>query len=180
MTLRGAALATLLGAASAFVPVASQPASQAGCGGDPAFHALDFWLGTWRVTAGGAYAGTDTVTAELGGCAVVERWSDADGGSGMSLFAYDAFSGAWTQTWVTDRATRVGGLKFKTLVARYADGGTRFQGTLPAPPGHRPILDRTTLAPQPDGTVRQIIEQSVDGGDTWKTGFDAVYSPAKP
>lgn len=151
----------------------SPPAS---CSADPGFHALDFWLGTWQVTANGAYAGSDDVTAELAGCAVMERWTDSDGSHGLSLFVYDAFEGRWTQTWVTDRATGIGGLKFKTLVARYPGGGTRFQGTLPAPAGHRPVLDRTTLTPLKDGTVRQVIEYSTDGGTTWTNAFDAIYS----
>jgi hypothetical protein len=149
-----------------------------GCAGDPAFHILDFWLGTWRVTADGRYAGTDVVTSELGGCAVVEKWADADGSRGLSLFVYDSFSGRWQQTWVTGLATRAGGLKYKTLVARYSNGGVRFQGILPAPPGKPPILDRTTLTPLINGTVHQVIEISRDGGSTWAATFDAIYAHA--
>ncbi len=154
------------------------PAS-AGCPSDPAFHALDFWLGTWRVTAGGRYAGTDVVASELGGCAVVEKWTGADASLGMSLFVYDAFSGSWHQTWVTELATHVGGLKYKTLVALYSNGGVRFQGILPAPPGEPPILDRTTLTPLANGTVHQAIEISRDGGNTWAMTFDAIYAHAR-
>jgi hypothetical protein len=160
-------------------PVRAQSKATA-CTADPAFHILDFWLGSWRVTSDGKYAGSDEVTSELGGCAIMERWSDADGSHGMSLFVYDSFVGTWSQTWVTDLATHVGGLKFKTLVAQYPNGGTRFQGTLPVPPGKRPILDRTTLTPQPDGAVRQVIEFSTDGGTSWKASFDATYVRAKP
>jgi hypothetical protein len=36
-------------------------------------------------------------------------------------------------------------------------------------------LDRTTLAPEHDGSVRQKIEVSSDGGNTWRTTFDASY-----
>jgi hypothetical protein len=28
---------------------------------------------------------------------------------------------------------------------------------------------------QPDGSVRQIVERSADGGATWKTGIDLHY-----
>jgi len=45
--------------------------------------------------------------------------------------------------------------------------------------GH-PTPDRTTLTPQADGTVRQIIEQSDDGGTSWRATFDAVYRRSKP
>ena len=147
----------------------------AACTAVAAFHALDFWIGRWRVTVHGAYAGTDVVTRELNSCAVMEHWSDADGGKGFSLFAYDSFSGTWHQTWVTDRATSIGGIKYKTLVYTYPGGGTRFQGILPAPPSHAPILDRTTLLPVGKTAVHQIIEISTDGGQHWRTTFDALY-----
>jgi hypothetical protein len=145
------------------------------CAAMAAFHTLDFWVGRWRVTVKGIYAGTDVVTRELSSCAVMERWNDADGGKGFSLFAYDAFSGQWRQTWVTDRATSIGGIKYKTLVYVYPGGGTRFQGILPAPPSQAPILDRTTLLPVGKQTVHQIIEISSDGGQHWRTTFDALY-----
>jgi hypothetical protein len=153
-----------------------QPSAAAACGSSAPYHALDFWLGTWRVTERDAYAGTDIVTSELSGCAVIERWTDADGSHGISLFLYDPFAGRWSQTWITDVASQVGGLKYKALVARYRGGGVRFQGALPAPAGTPPLLDRTTLTPLPNGTIRQVIELSRDGGDSWSTRFDAVYT----
>jgi hypothetical protein len=107
---------------------------------------------------------------------ITERWTDADGSKGFSLFIYDVNSGSWKQTWVTDRATSVGGLKYKTLVYTYPDGGTRFEGILPSPPGHKPILDRTTLRPLSKDRVHQVIEISRDGGEHWLTGFDAIYT----
>jgi hypothetical protein len=159
------------------LPAGARPQGTAPtCDSEAAFHALDFWIGTWRVTVDGTYAGDDTVTSELSRCAVMERWSDADGSHGVSLFVYDSFGGNWKQTWVTDRATAIGGLKYKTLVARYPNGGTRFEGTLPVPAGHRPVLDRTTLTPLANGTVRQVIEYSTDGGTTWTNAFDAIYT----
>lgn len=132
------------------------------------------------MTAGGQFAGNDRVTSELRGCAVREEWTDADGGSGSSLFFYDAFAGHWQQIWLTDDSIRIGGLKYKTLVGTYANGGVRFQGLLPEPAGKDPLLDRTTLAPNADGTVHQLIELSRDGGATWKPSFDAIYARVTP
>lgn len=175
-------MAVAIGAAIALTTGSSQAQNSApqSCASQTAFHALDFWVGTWRVTSGGVYAGTDVVTSELGGCAVIERWADADGSHGISLFLYDSFIGRWTQTWVTDQATREGGLKYKTLVAQYPNGGTRFQGILPALPGKKPILDRTTLTPMQDGSVGQLIEISTDGGTSWTKTFDATYARTAP
>ena len=168
----GAVLALLL--VSLPAPAAATP--PAGCGADQGFPALDFWVGTWRVTEKGEFAGTDVVSKILGGCAVTEEWSDAGGGKGESFFYYDPFFAQWTQVWVTDRATQRGGLKIKRLVARFADKGTRFEGVLPGPPGSTIVLDRTTLRPIDRTHVHQVIEISRDGGTTWRTTFDALYT----
>jgi hypothetical protein len=53
-------------------------------------------------------------------------------------------------------------------------GSIRFQGVIPLKAGGK-LLDRTTLTPLPDSRVRQVIEQSRDGGVTWQTGYDAYY-----
>ena len=103
-----AAIAALTVSAASSPAPAPQP-SPTPCSSVNGFHALDFWIGTWRVTSGGQYGGADTVESILYGCAVVENWSDADGSHGMSLFYYNAFEQTWAQVWVTDRATARGG-----------------------------------------------------------------------
>lgn len=144
----------------------------AACDTIPAYHALDFWLGEWSVTAGGQVAGHNRIEKVIHGCAVIENWTDATGVDGKSLFYYQRARQDWKQVWVDP-----GGVKEKHLVARYADGSVRFQGELPRPNGAF-VLDRTTLSPLADGSVRQVIEQSVDGGKTWIVGFDAIYTRA--
>lgn len=83
----------------------------------------------------------------------------------------------WKQVWVTESARRPGGVKEKHLLASLPDGGVRFQGEI-RQPGGRILLDRTTLAPLPGGEVRQLIEVSADGGETWRPAFDARYRRA--
>lgn len=155
-------------------PLPAPAASLAGCDSDPTYHLLDFWLGDWTVLAEGKEAGTNRVEKILAGCAVRELWRDAEGRRGDSLFFVQPVTRRWKQIWVTDHATVPGGLKEKRLVARLPGGGTRFQGEIQVPDG-RVILDRTTLTPEPDGRVRQVIEISRDGGTTWATTFDAWY-----
>ena len=167
----------MIGAALALTYAIAAPASR-GCS-DPAFHVLDFWIGTWDVYVGNQRAGRDVVSTELNGCALIERWTDADGSRGMSFFAYDPFSGRFRQTWVTEDPSSLGGLKYKTMIARLADGGVRFEGVLPSSPSQRPVLDRTTLTPMTGGSVHQVIENSVDGGEHWRVAFDAVYRRAE-
>jgi hypothetical protein len=130
---------------------------------------LDFWLGSWEVLSPARERlGENDITAVLGGAALVERWRDAGGGEGMSLF-YRA-GGVWKQVWVTDAATH----KEKVLIGRTAEGGVVFQGVVQRARGGQ-YLDRTTLTPLAEGGVRQVIETSVDGGASWRVGFDASY-----
>jgi len=151
------------------VPNASPP-----CTADSAWRELDFWLGEWDVFAGGRRAGTNRVERILGGCALVEHWTDAAGRQGRSLFYYSPVTAEWKQVWVTAQAGSPGGLKEKVLVERLPGGALRFQGEIPLAGGGA-YLDRTTLTPLPDGRVWQLIEVSRDRGRTWQTTFDAEY-----
>lgn len=138
------------------------------------YRQLDFWIGTWTVSAGDTVVGHDIVEKTLDGCAVLEHWTDARGRKGESLFYVDPTDGRWKQVWVTAS----GQVKEKHLVRQGPDGAVRFEGFVLTPQGRR--ADRTTLTPLPDGRVRQVIEQSADGGKTWTVGFDAIYSRTSP
>jgi hypothetical protein len=140
------------------------------CRTDPGYRLLDFWLGSWEVKEGDELAGTNAIDSILDGCAVVERWHGADGHDGQSLFYRELASGEWRQVWVTD----AGPMKEKRLVKDFPSPGIRFAGEIRRKSGEL-VHDRTTLTPLPDGSVRQVIEQSTDGGKTWRTGFDAIY-----
>ena len=167
-----------IAASAAFIlatlaPLGAQQPAPSPC--PPALpNALDFWVGDWTVTAGGRPAGTDRVERVSKGAAIIERWTDTDGGEGTSLFSFDPYACTWHQLWITDSPAQVGGLKHKDLVALAPGTSVRFQG---AYPGRRSVtvLDRTTLTKLADGTVRQLIEVSVDGGAVWQSAFDAIY-----
>ena len=144
------------------------------CRADSAYRVLDFWMGNWRVVdSAGTELGTNRVESILGGCAIVENWQDASGSEGRSLFYYVSAQRQWKQVWVTPYALVPGGQKEKHLVARFANGGVRFQGEYPGPRG--PVFDRTTLDPLADGRVRQLIEVSRDDGQTWVVTFEGFY-----
>lgn len=174
---RSRAMAFLL--AGATVAPASPALAQtpgpptASCQDTPALHALDFWLGEWTVQVGDQVAGTNLIERILGGCAISETWRDVRGGEGRSLFYYLPSEEEWRQVWVTPNALRPGGVKEKRMTERVGDG-VRFQGTIGLSNGDS-YLDRTTLTPEPDGTVRQVIDVSQDEGATWRTVFDGVY-----
>jgi hypothetical protein len=62
---------------------------------------LDFWLGTWDCSWDGG-SGRNTVTRELGGHVVVERFEafGEDAFDGLSVSVPDPVTGGWRQTWV--------------------------------------------------------------------------------
>jgi len=161
------------------IMAAQPPAAQGPCSG-PAYQLLDFWVGQWDVFASDAMRvprgtdrakriGTNVIEKTLGGRAIFEHWSDAGGGAGKSLFYYDPAASTWKQVWVGG----YGSVKEKPVVDAGSPTAVRFQGELRVD-GKR-ILDRTTLTPLSDGSVRQHIEESADDGRNWTTTFDAIY-----
>jgi len=151
---------------------AQQPQS---CGDEPLYAQLDFWVGEWDVYVGDDRVGHNLIEKTLDGCAILEHWTDRDGGQGKSLFFVD-YDRHWAQIWVTQQATAPGGVKEKVMVDDPPPGSVRFQGVIRHPQAGS-WLDRTTLTPLDDGSVRQLIEISEDNGETWNPTFDAVYRP---
>ncbi len=140
--------------------------------------ALDFWIGSWEVSDGrSTLYGLNRIEWDAGGCAIHEYWENSEGARGTSLFYYVVNEDSWHQVWVTEDTSTPWGLKLKDLVEVFDNGAVRFQGALTSNHGNA-YLDRTTLTPNGDGTVQQLIEISMDSGETWRTTFDAVYSPA--
>lgn len=169
-------VAALLAATWSGVPPGlSAQAARPACAADSVYHQLDFWKGEWNVLVGDQPAGRDRIETILDGCAIIEHWTSSQGNEGKSLFYVDPTYGRWEQVWVT---AQPGAIKQKHVIARYADGGIRFQGEVLSPRGR--VLDRTTLTPGPDGSVHQLIEVSTDGGTTWRTTFDARYVRIAP
>lgn len=159
-------------------PIFQAGAADASCDATPAFHLLDFWVGTWDVAS--AYGhGKDTVRKIVSGCAVTEEWDGGPGDTGQSLFYFNVNTQKWTQVWVSNAATSLGGMKEKVYVGSPTPGSVRFQGPLPGTSHGQPILDRTTLTPMTLGRIHQVIEVSRDGGSTWRATFDAIYTPIK-
>ena len=103
------------------------------------YQRLRFWLGHWEALEAGKPAGSNTITAVLGGCAIVENWTEPDGSEGKSWFYYEPVSARWKQVWITDQAWQLGGTKEKAEIP--ANGG---RGALPG----RAIRARRTAHPR--------------------------------
>jgi hypothetical protein len=156
-------------------PSASAPFSSVTRCDGAEYRKLDFWLGEWEVVSpSGAREGSNLVSKSLDGCAVTEDWVDAHGGRGASLFYFDRARRTFRQVW----ATSSGGWKEKREATDAPPGSVRFAGVVPRASGGE-VLDRTTLTPLPDGRVRQVIEQSADGGVTWRS-WEGIYMRRRP
>lgn len=102
----------------------AQTPTAASCA-DPACRAFDFWLGEGLVDdPAGTRQGENSVTAEVGGCLILERWTSASGGSGQSDNFFDPGLRQWRQVWVSRAAVidYAGGLN--------KAGGMELEGTI--------------------------------------------------
>lgn len=157
------------------IPSQPAPLIQSACAG-PDYHAFDFWVGEWDVFPNGSstQVATSSIESMFIGCAIRETWKPLKGGGGGSFSHYDSERRYWRQAWVDSSGARVdfdGGPvdgkmvltgHWANVVAKGKDG-----------------LIRMTYSKQPDGSVRQHGEQSVDQGLTWTTSFDFIYRPRK-
>lgn len=133
-----------------------------------AYRQFDFWVGEWEVKAGGQLAGASSVQRILDGCVIFENWTGAGGGSGKSFNFFNSTLGKWQQTWVSNTGNVL------ELYGEFKDGVLRYEGQRPTPSGNK-ILHRLTFSQLPEGRVRQLWEQSQDGGQTWGVAFDGEY-----
>jgi len=160
----------VLGVLVGLVAVHSQTAGPKPCEG-PEYRQFDFWIGDWRVEGrDGKLAGTNRIERIAGGCGLQETWTAATGGgTGRSLNGYATDDGKWHQVWIGS-----GGLQMH-LVGGLRDGSMVLEGRTIDRSRHL-ILQRITWTPHDDGRVRQVWEQSIDEGKSWKVGFVGMYS----
>jgi hypothetical protein len=141
----------------------------------PEHRQFDFWIGSWTVaTPQGNLAGTNRIDRTLKGCVLLENWSGSKGGSGTSFNLWTASDGKWHQVWVDDSGNMLnlsGGLEGTRMVLTGAHPTPGSPGTI--------TTERITWTPLAGGTVRQHWEASTDGGATWTTQFDGLYTPSK-
>jgi len=154
-----------------FALLQSQPAP-APCGA-PEYRQFDFWIGDWVVhNPKGQQVGTNRIEKVEGGCGLQENWRSSTGGTGRSLNFYRPSARRWVQAWVGGGSTLV-------LEGEYDGQKMVLEGTGPSGTGSQ-ALNRITWSRIEGGIVRQVWEQSSDGGKTWATAFDGRYSPRQP
>jgi hypothetical protein len=146
------------------------------CEHDPVYRQFDYWLGTWDVrpnggAPNGAPPATNVITKVHNGCVILESWT-APGQTGQSFNIYDRVARKWHQTWVDS----TGGLH--AYWGELRDGNMVYEGDIPAPPGSGGgrVHTRLTFFRQADGSIRQYSERTPDGGKTWISVYDLLYT----
>ena len=141
---------------------------QSGCKGT-VHRQFDFWAGDWDVTTqDGKPAGKNVIKVIQDGCALQENWTGASGGTGTSINYVNG--GRWHQLWVSNR-----GDAFPLEMSGALQGTAMVMtGDYVRPDGKR-VKARMRWQPLEQGRVRQVWENSEDGGATWTTVFDGVY-----
>ncbi len=154
------------GAACAQGPAAANP-----CLDDERFSEFDFWIGEWDVhLANGTYAGSNVITSPHHGCVLVENWTSASGGGGMSINYLDHESGEWVQIWNASDGSQIhirGGL---------TEEGMLLVGTIHYIGNDTTAKFRGLWTPLPDGRVRQFFEQYNAESESWAPWFEGFYT----
>lgn len=138
----------------------------------PEYRQLDFWIGEWDVTLRGSPPATppssSSIQSILDGCVILESWQ-SNGYAGRSFNQYDAAARKWRQFWVDSQ----GG--YLTFEGEAREGNLYYVGETPAQGATPATKHKLTFFRQGTDEVRQLWEQSVDGGATWTVAFDGIY-----
>jgi tetratricopeptide (TPR) repeat protein len=140
------------------------------CMNTPEYRQLDFWVGEWNVIGpGNQQVGTNSVVLLEDGCIVEENWTSAQGGqTGRSFNFYNPVTHKWHQSYMGNDAGNW------MMDGEYKDGAMRYEGAVYSPPNAH-VLTRMTFFNLGPDKVRQLGENSTDGGKTWVVTWDAMY-----
>ena len=130
---------------------------------------FDFWVGEWEVYAGDKLAGVNRIEKLHDGAVIVENWTGTSGATGISLNFYDPALGKWRQTYVANDRT------IWEMTGECRDGAMRFEGDLIFADGNLKKT-RVTFYNLERDRLRHTEDNSSDGGQTWVSVWDAIYS----
>ena len=134
---------------------------------------FDFWIGSWEVfdPETGQKLGDNEVTLSEDGCLIVERWTSAGGGTGMSMNFHDPLQNAWRQVWQSAAGfiDYRGGLDEAGRMVLEGMIHYNARGT------SQPFRGRWT--PGEEGTVLQEFWQQDPESGEWRRWFSGEYRP---
>jgi hypothetical protein len=136
--------------------------------------AFNFWVGEWDVSQTGTdgVVARSTISSTAGGCAIEEDYHQSVGPGGVattyhgvSFSTFDARrGGVWRQFYMDS-----------TGAVTVFEGGVEDGAMVMHAPGRAGAVQRMTISPLADGSVRQLGESTRDGGTTWTAGYDFTY-----
>lgn len=161
---------------SGFVTARTQTRSAIPCSQNPVYRQFDFWIGDWDVfNLTGVRAGTSHVERLLDSCVILENWTSAQAGyAGKSYNTYNVSTGKWQQYWVDNK----GGVT-EYFNGHFEKNTMILQTNNTKQPNGSFLIQKMTFFHLNDDKVRQLGENSTDGGQTWKTVFDLTYKRKK-
>ncbi|MEM8678250.1 MAG: M56 family metallopeptidase, partial [Planctomycetota bacterium] len=135
------------------------------------YRQLDFMVGDWQVhNADGQLLGHSTISKEEEGFLLREKWRAAGGSTGTGITYFHPKEKVWRQTFVGMFGSVI------DMQGDYQGDALRMSGET-ALPNATVSLVRASTTPQGDGTFQFLMEESRDGGESWQTTFDGLYSP---
>lgn len=142
------------------------------CAAGPEFRQFDYWLGEWDVEIGGQKAARSSVQLILNDCVIFENYATLNNAySGKSFSLWDAAAKKWEQRYVDSGGALhqwTGNLDGDTMRFYWE----RLQGG-------KKVLGRMSYLREGPDRVRQVLEDSTDGGKTWTQTFDGLYTRRK-
>lgn len=135
----------------------------------PEYRQFDFWIGDWDVVAQPVNpsrpAAHNRISSTQGGCVILEEYATPGGYTGVSISYYDARDAKWYQAWMDNQGSPI-----------IHSGGLSEGSMILVDDSDAKSIARTTWTSREDGSVRQHWESSTDGGQTWNTVFDGIYT----
>jgi len=160
----------LISGLSGFSQSGSIPCS---CCGDE-YKQFDFWIGDWVVYTNAEMIGFNKITKIESDCILRENWkSVVSSHTGSSYNFYDRNDKKWKHVWIGSDGVSLE-VKGEFKDRKMAMTGDEYRDDK----GNR-IINKITWYLNPDGTVRQVWEQSKDGGQAFAIQFDGLYRRRK-
>jgi tetratricopeptide (TPR) repeat protein len=142
------------------------------CISNPQNHEFDFWIGEWDVyqTNTNYQVGKEKVEQAAGQCMIIENWIDiTQPNDGKSMNFINPKTQKWEQVWMGS-----GGVYLNYYNGVYKDGAMRFESDATDKAGNKTLFHFTFFNQGPK-QLRQLLEQSVDGGINWTIVYDLTY-----
>jgi hypothetical protein len=138
------------------------------------YNDFDFWIGDWVVYTNGQMVGFNKITKIEGDCVIRENWkSVVSSHTGTSYNFFDKTEKKWRHIWIGSDGITV------DIKGEYKDQKMIMTGDPVKDDKGNRIVNKMTWYNNPDGTIRQVWEQSRDGGQAFVVQWEGIYRKRK-